>query len=337
MRLPRHAHLCLLLFLLMVISAPSDAQDAPDLWTEIFTYRDPATLFEAQQPDDVVLLATGDVLLARTINAAMLKYQNFTYPFKNTSQFLSQADLTWVNLETPILTNCPTKYEGLIFCGTPQTLESLTFAGVDVVNLANNHAENYGEAGVIETEQHLTENGLQFTGRFRPVIREIKGKRIGLLGFTDVGDSIWVSRAEDDAVVTAVKALRGQVDYLVVGFHWGIEYHLEQSERQRDLARMTIDAGADVVIGHHPHWVQGVELYHSKPIIYSLGNFVFDQSFGGWVDEGAAAVITFGADRPHITLVPVVIRHQSTPDFPNEWRANQILKRIKSVSAIVED
>ncbi len=325
----------------MLLFAPlsiTQAQDAPAFWDDIFTYHDPETVLAPRAPGDVVMMGTGDVLLARSINARMMKSHDFTFPFAKLGPFLAQADIAWVNLETPLLTGCPIQYVGMKFCGDPQTAASLVFAGIDAANIANNHSENQGEAGVLETEQILTDLGIGITGRAKPVIFERQGKRIGLLGFTDIDTVNWVSAARDEDVAAQIKSLRATVDEVIVCFHWGLEYHLEQTDRQRDLAKLAIDSGADIVIGHHPHWVQGVELYHGKPIVYSLGNFVFDQAFGGWVNEGAIALITFKANGAlTVNLIPVVIDDQSTPRFANKWRAGKILKRILSVSAILGD
>jgi poly-gamma-glutamate capsule biosynthesis protein CapA/YwtB (metallophosphatase superfamily) len=329
--------LCVVM-LFFVQSPINHAQDDVSFWADLFVYYDPETVLTDRQPDDIVIMATGDVLLARSINARMLTSQNFTFPFEDVSGLLSQADATWVNLETPLIADCPIKYTGMTFCGDPQTIAGLQFAGIDVVNLANNHAENQGEAGVIETEQHLNAAGIEVTGLARPVILDIQGRRVGFLGFSDVETPLWISDANPDEVVAQIKSLRGQVDYLLVGFHWGYEYHLKQDDRQRVLGQLAIDSGADVVIGHHPHWVQGVEIYHGKPILYSLGNFVFDQNFGGWVEEGAIAIITFEADGDlQIKLIPIVIEELSTPRFPPQWRAKKILQRMASVSAILDD
>jgi poly-gamma-glutamate capsule biosynthesis protein CapA/YwtB (metallophosphatase superfamily) len=308
-------------------------------WVQMFSYHaDPQTVLTLEDPDDILLLATGDVLLARSINARMVETNDFTFPFDRVAELLAQADITWVNLETPLMADCPIRYVGLVFCGDPRGVEGLHSAGVDVVNVANNHTENYGERGVIETEQVLRDANFAITGLFEPVILEVKGKKIGLLGFNDATPVYWISNARPRQVRAAVESARSQVDYLIVSFHWGIEYRLEQNNRQRDLAKLAIDAGADVVIGHHPHWVQGIEVYKDKPILYSLGNFIFDQGRGGWFNDGVIAVIAIRATgQIDVNLLPVVIEHKSTPRLATAEEASKILERMAVVSAILWD
>jgi|GEM_PF-4953701 len=170
-----------LLILIMLLLAPlssNQAQDALAFWDDIFTYHDPETILAHRAPGDIVMMATGDVLLARSINARMMKSHDFTFPFAKLGPFLAQADITWVNLETPLLTGCAIQYVGMKFCGDPQTTASLVFAGIDAANIANNHSENQGEAGVLETEQILTGLGIGVTGRAKPVILERQGNCI---------------------------------------------------------------------------------------------------------------------------------------------------------------
>lgn len=312
--------------------------DAPGFWADLFTYQNPETVLDDRNPEDVIILATGDVLLARTINVRMTERNDFTFPFANVKDFLARGDITWVNLETPLVTDCPLRWRSMRFCGDPRGVAALLSAGVDVANMANNHAENHGEDGVLETEQILTDAGIEVTGRAKPVIIEIHGKTIGLLGFNDIGPTTFVTYADPETIEAQVRSLRDQVDYVIVQFHWGVEYKLMQNRRQRNLAKVAIDAGADVVVGMHPHWVEGVEVYDGKPIIYSLGNFIFDQKEGGWVNEGAIALINLKHDGTlAINFLPVIIEKSAIPRFADEEEAGKILRRMASVSSILEE
>ena len=316
----------------------NQAQHEASFWTHLFDYRDPETVLAGRSSEDVIIMATGDVLLARTINSRMVKTEDFTFPFVHVAELLSQADIAWVKLETPLVSDCPLRYVGMRFCGDPRTVAGLLSAGIDVANIANNHSENHNEKGVIETEQTLTAAEIEITGLSKPVIMLIHGKRVGMLGFNDVSPVRWTSGATPEEVKTQVEGLYNEVDYVIVAFHWGYEYHLMQNSRQRNLAKVAIDAGADVVIGHHPHWLQGVEMYKERPIIYSLGNFVFDQLGGGWVDEGAIVMINFKANGDlQVNFMPVVIENTSTPRFATQAEAEKILRRIASVSSVLEE
>jgi poly-gamma-glutamate capsule biosynthesis protein CapA/YwtB (metallophosphatase superfamily) len=316
----------------------SQGMDDSPFWSEVFAYRDPETVLDGRSAEDVIIMATGDVLLARTINSRMVKSEDFTFPFVNVRGLLSQADIAWVNLETPLVSDCPLRYVGMRFCGDPHGVEGLVYAGIDVANMANNHAENHNEKGVIETEQILTDAEIEVTGLSKPVIMLIHGKRVGLLAFNAASPSRWISEASKEEIETQIADAYDDVDYLVVGFHWGDEYHLSQNSYQRYLAKIAIDAGADLVIGHHPHWLQGVELYKDRPIVYSLGNFVFDQKGGGWVDEGAIALINFQANGElAVNFLPVIIENTSTPRFATQEEAETILRRMASVSGVLEE
>lgn len=328
----------ILLFALSVQTVLNQATDMPIFWSDLFIYQDPETLMASQGEDDVTIMVTGDVLLARTVNACMVNEEDWTFPLATVAPFLSQADVTWVNLETPIVSECPLRYQGRRFCGDPRTLASLTLAGVDVANIANNHAEDQGAEGVAETVSFLEAIDIDVTGRAKAVVLEVKGKTIGMLGFNEVNPLKSVTQALPATIEAQVRSLRSKVDYVLVVFHWGIEYRLTQNSTQRNLAKIAIDAGADAVIGHHPHWVQGVEVYQGKPIVYSLGNFVFDMGEGGWVNDGAIALVTLKADgRLDLDLVPVVIENSSTPRLATEKEANSILERMGSVSAILPE
>lgn len=316
----------------------NQAQDESPFWSQLFTYRDPETVLDGRSSEDIIIMATGDVLLARTINSRMVKTENFTFPFVHVSGLLSQADIAWVNLETPLVSDCPFRYVSMRFCGDPRTVAGLVSAGIDVANIANNHAENHNEIGVIETEQILTAAEIEITGLSRPVIMLIHGQRVGMLGFNDASANRWISGASYDEVEAQIADARDDVDYLIVAFHWGHEYHLSQNTHQRNLAKVAIDAGADLVIGHHPHWLQGVETYKDVPILYSLGNFIFDQQGGGWVDEGAIAVINFRASGDlMVNFLPVIIENTSTPRFATQEEAETILRRMASVSGVLEE
>jgi len=158
---------------------------------------------------------------------------------------------------------------------------------VDIVNLANNHSRNYGQPGLEETEDVLNQKGILATGVGNLVKAERKDTVFGFLGFDLTVKYLSVGDLE------LIKASKDKVDVLVVGVHWGSEYRSEPSVRQREWAKQMIISGADVIVGHHPHWVQSFEFIEGKPVYYSLGNFVFDQMWSVKTREGAVAKLTF--------------------------------------------
>ncbi|OGC93182.1 hypothetical protein A2899_00005 [Candidatus Amesbacteria bacterium RIFCSPLOWO2_01_FULL_49_25] len=239
-----------------------------------------------EQPVTISIAVTGDVLLARSVNAKMVELNDFTYPWKNVAEKLRGADVTYINLETPLTTDCRPTMEGMTFCGDVRGVQGLKFAGVDVANLANNHACNYGAAGLSQTKEVLRNAGISWTGTEdgEPVI-EVKKKKIGFLGFSDLGAG--GCGINGTAKLTEkVKSLKELADLVVVQFHFGLEYRDKPAVRQVNLARQAIDAGADLVVGNHPHWIQTTERYKDKLIVYSHGNFIFDQTWSKKTMEG---------------------------------------------------
>lgn len=269
-------------------------------------------LLEKLEPDKpIILIAVGDVMLGRSVNAKMRSLNDFKYPFLKTADSLSAADLTFINLESPFFNDCPTTNTGMIFCADPKAIESLVFAGVDIANLANNHIHNYGQEGLSLTENLLQENSITPLGlEGNLVIKEIKRTRFGFLGFD------LTSSYQEEEIIELVKRSKPQVDILIVSFHWGIEYAQEPSPRQIELAHKVVDAGADLILGHHPHVILKIEDYHQGKIVYSLGNFVFDQPWSEATKKGLVGIFTF-QDKKLIKseFRKVYIKDYSQPEF----------------------
>ncbi|PLT32115.1 CapA family protein [Bacillus sp. V5-8f] len=183
-----------------------------------------------------------------------------------------QDDLSTVNLETT-LTHATRKAEKTFrFKGDPSYAKILTMGGIESVNLANNHIHDYLEQGYQDTMNHLKEQGIGYFGYENHYVTAIKGVKIGALGYEGWRDTPEIR----DTVSNDIKKLRDQgVKIILVHFHWGIEKSYVPNESQKSLAHYTIDSGADLVLGHHPHVVQGIEEYNGKFIVYSLGNFMF--------------------------------------------------------------
>lgn len=234
-----------------------------------------------------VLNVTGDVIPARTVNSRSQLYNSYTWAFEKTAPRVKDADLTFINLETPLLKACTVTDVGMIFCGSDAHIVGLLSAGVDVANLGNNHAGNHGKEGVEETTQLLTANGIDFTGvPGKIAVREVRGKKFAFLGYTDIEPVPWVSRADEKIIQDEVGKAREIADIVIVQFHWGSEYQSLPDQRQRDLGKLAVDSGADLVIGNHPHWIQPIELYKNRLITYAHGNYIFDQMWSQKTREG---------------------------------------------------
>ncbi len=279
------------------------------------------------------LIVTGDVLLARSVNYQTVSRNNFNWPFEKTADVLRGGDITFINLETPLIENCPLTNTGMSFCGDLRNIDGLLFAGVDVVHIANNHISNFGVEGVKSTITNLNEKGLIVSGVDGAVYKEVKGLRFAFLGYNEVNFQEGVSLAEVEKVKREVAVAKKQSNIVVVQFHWGNEYTTEITQNQRELAHAAIDAGADLIVGNHPHWIQPLEIYKGKVITYAHGNFIFDQEWSQKTKEGIVGRYTFYEDElVDVELMPVLIEHYGQPSLIEGERKRKILEEVKQES-----
>lgn len=238
------------------------------------------------------LIIGGDVMLGRTVMGKSVDEGDYLYPFRGIAATLSSADLTFVNLENPILENCERDLSGvsMVFCAKPEMLDGLVYGGVDVVTLANNHTLNYGKDGFLKTKLELGQKEIDYTGEDNLVIREVNNTKFGFLGFDKSQQVNPVLSEEEMALIIDSN---NKVDILVIGMHWGVEYQDKALPGVRALARELVRLGADVVAGHHPHWVQDWETIEGKPVFYSLGNLVFDQMWSEKTKTGLLVKLTY--------------------------------------------
>lgn len=304
----------------------------------LFKYYDPTSDENSSKPagsENFTLIATGDIIPARSVNAQMTKLNNFKYPFEKTLNILKSGDALFINLEAPLIENCPVRIDGMVFCGSPRFIEGLNYAGVKVANIANNHFGNYGADGINKTVELLNKNGIQVDGNGQTPIITHNGRKYGFIGYSSVAETAeWLANADDpEKIKLEIAELKKIVDFVVVAFHWGNEYTSDPTDRQTMLAHTAVDAGADLVIGNHPHWVQAVETYKGKYIFYALGNFVFDQMWSNETKEGVIAKIQIGNNGvSDIKLFPTVIENYVQPRFANKAEAENILGRMKEAS-----
>jgi poly-gamma-glutamate synthesis protein (capsule biosynthesis protein) len=282
------------------------------------------------------LIATGDVIPARYTDVIIRQRgDDFLYPVAATKDITATGDLTVVNLEAPLVERCPYHDEGLIFCGRPGFIAAFQAAGVDVVTLENNHIGNWGEDGVAETVGHLEAAGLRWADRDSPTIMDVRGLKFGFLAYNGVEHTL-----TRDVMVEQIRALRPQVDVLAVAVHWGAEYvSLPQAvppvanDNPVEIAHLAVDAGADLLIGNHPHWVQAVEFYKGKLITYAHGNFIFDQMWSYETRVGVIGRYTFYDDTlVSVEYIPTLIENYAQP-VPMQGSARQaVLDGMKAAS-----
>jgi len=243
------------------------------------------------------MLVTGDIIPARGVAYFAAVRHDYLWPFRPTADYTRNADITYVNLEAPLFSGCPVSpAESFTFCGDPRFVNGLTLMGAKVANLANNHLTNYGAAGVSSTDQLLNQNGILTSGLGPVAVIDVRGIKFGFIGFNGVGRAI-----DQPALKDGIARARQLADIVVVQFHWGKEYE-RQPMADRGvptpddpvaIGHEAIDWGADIVIGNHPHWYQGVEVYHGKLITYAHGNFIFDQMWSEETREGVIGTYTF--------------------------------------------
>ncbi len=285
-----------------------------------------------QQVIQVILV--GDMMLGRAVNFNMHRKDDFGYPVAKVAEKLKQADLVIANLEAPILIDCPLTTEGMKLCTDYQSLYTLYFAGIDTVQLANNHVADYGQEGIKETQKWVEFQGLQSVGLGKAAIKEIRGIKVGVLAYSQVLPvAKGVETADPDLLQQEIAQLKQEADVVIVGFHWGNEYQAQPNGQQIQLAHAAIDSGADVVFGHHPHWIQGIEIYQGKPIFYSLGNFVFDQMWSRETREGLAVELNFWQQKlVEVRLLPTFMGDFSQPDWQPVGVGNVTLGRVEKLS-----
>src|SRR3990172_552828 len=311
------------------------AQLPPLTLAGVFPPRDLST-FRLDPARLRTLIATGDVIPARHTDVVIRsRGDDFLYPVAATKEITAAADLTVINLESPLIEGCPYHDSGFTFCGQPGFAAALQAAGVDIATLENNHVGNYGLEGIYETEDHLTAAGIDHADRITPAIKDVRGLKFGFLAFNGVGETI-----DRSAMTVQIRALRQQVDVLAVALHSGAEYvSLPRTapgvseDDPVEIAHLAVDAGADLIIGNHPHWVQAVETYKGRLIAYAHGNFIFDQM---WSYETRVGVIGrspfYAAAVVGVEYVPVLIQSYAQPVPMEGAEAQAVLDVMKAAS-----
>ena len=296
----------------------------------------------------VTISAAGDFTLGTDENfdystslpARYEEVQDPGYFLQNVKDIFASDDLTIVNLEGPLTTSEERADKQFSFKGDPSYTEILTSGSVEACNLANNHSKDYGIQGYEDTIANVEAAGIKTFGYERTAIWETNGVKVGLAGVYELAEGM---DCQDD-MTAAIQSLKDAgADLVIVSFHWGVEKENYPDETQQTLAHAAIDQGADLVLGHHPHVLQGIEKYQGKYIVYSLGNFclggnknpsdkdtmIFQQTFtlenGEVVEDDAINIIPC-----RISSEDDYNNYQPTPAEGEE--AQRILGRIQEYS-----
>jgi gamma-polyglutamate biosynthesis protein CapA len=250
------------------------------------------------------ILLAGDVMLSRYVGIVARAKGDPGWPLHDVSVLLSSADIAFANLESPFSDRGRVVDKGMVFKAEPEMIQALQRAGVDIVSTANNHARDCGRYGVEYTLDWLQQHGISAVGTAptaeaarQGTVLDRNGIRFGFLAYTydqsngnhtDLDDRI--AMMDPGRVAGDVKNMLERAEVVVVSMHAGVEYQRRANALQQEFSHAAIDAGASVVVGHHPHVTQPVENYAGGVIFYSLGNLVFDQfqqkeTQRGWIGD----------------------------------------------------
>lgn len=261
----------------------------------------------AKKEETFKIEAVGDILLGRGVGMRLENQKKgYIYPFEKVADLLKKGDIVFGNLEESITdsTNCLIdinqggKY---VLKNKLEAINGLKYAGFNLFNIANNHILDYYDKGLFDTMDLLDKNSIAHSGAGKnmeearkPAVIEKRGVKVGMLSYTDMSEVVYkgnppisfiagknkagVAPKDYNYIKEDVGRIRKSVDLLIVSLHWGKEESFDVLPEQRDLAKKLLDDGVDIVLGHHPHQFQGIELYKGKPIVYSMGNFIFDQN-----------------------------------------------------------
>jgi len=251
---------------------------------------------EETVPSPVKILFAGDLMLDRGVKYYIEKEGggDYRFPFEKIRDYLISFEAVIPNLEGPVSDKGMRMGSIYSFRMDPEALGAFSYANIRAVNVANNHAWDYGREAFEDTLLRLKENnvgyfggGIDETEAYAPYVFEKDGIRVGLLGFTEFLEHAQAGNKKSGIAFTDTKKIKSAIreaknqsfNALIVVFHFGEEYLPEPIERQIFLAHLAVDEGADLVVGHHPHIIESSEMYKDRQIFYSLGNFVFDQYF----------------------------------------------------------
>ncbi|MBU1149234.1 CapA family protein [Patescibacteria group bacterium] len=303
------------------------------------------------EPQQTVLLFGGDVMLARTVEEKMVKYNDWSAPFIDIADQMAQADISFINLESPIYDGGNTTPAGsVVFRALPESIAGLQTAGVDIVTLANNHFADQGTAGMNYTMEILAENNITYCGAgltseqsHQAAIMEKNGLKFAYLGYAYPNynlaseSSIGINPMDVGQMRDDVGKASSMADVVIVSMHAGAEYVYTPNSQQIDFAHQAIESGADLVIGHHPHVVQTYEQYQDGHIFYSLGNLIFDQEWSVPTTEGTVVKVVYqGKEITTIEFLPIKTTDYHRATWGNKETTQHVLDRLQIENLIIE-
>jgi len=306
------------------------------------------TTFQKDATDTIFFVGVGDMAFNGQI-ADTLRYNGAQDIFSDITQVLQSGDVVVGDLESPLSMGSQTSATGRsTVLGAPEAATGMRNAGINLVSLANDHIMDYGTAGLINTVNRLNQVGIAHAGAgnnsqqaYTRTVLNIKGKKVALLSLSSIAPDN--ARAQEGKAGIAankkryyidslIKEAAKQNDYLIVSCHWGDEGSTGIQNSQRKFAKRAIDAGADVVLGSHPHMMQGIEIYNGRCIAYSPGNFIYPSGSG---NSGQAFVLKLSLAKGMIIkaeVVPISVDPSGKPSLATGCAAGAILQKLKNMS-----
>lgn len=307
--------------------------------------------------EDAVITMTGDVMLSRYVTKDYMKKGN-EYYFEHVDDVFSTSDLVLTNFESAVVNDLTQDYRvdprsQINLAVDKEAIEKINESKINLLSLANNHIGDYGYKGLLETLEITKELDVSTVGLYENAkqdrlyyYEEIDGNKIAIVSASDVLNvkeykptlkdnhagfiSSWT---QEDLLMDVIQEAKEEADVVIAYIHWGNEYISKISERQIDLSKRIVDAGADMIVGHHPHVLQEISQYKGVPIINSLGNFVFDQVQG---DTSLSSLLSVHIEEGTIQKLyirPLVIENSRPTKAKNKLQRNRIKTRLlKNIS-----
>lgn len=305
-----------------------------------------------KEDPEITLTFSGDTMFDWQLRP-VIQSKGADYPFQHVKPEIEKADYSFVNLESAFTTQ-EKKYPGQLFWikSDPSTLKAIKNTGYDIVNIGNNHTLDYYQDGLLDTISHVEKMGFPYIGAGKNAkdaytAREvtIKGKKFKFLSFVRfMPDTAWIATDNKpgiangydlNLVTKTIKEQKKDADYMIVYMHWGVEKTNRPAAYQKEYVQKIVEAGANAIVGSHPHWLQGFEYYNKVPVAYSLGNFLFPDYVKGHSAETGVLTMKFKGNDVRMSFNPYMIRNnQITPLQGTEKQT--MLQYLQSISNDVQ-
>ncbi|MGG0185232.1 CapA family protein [Bacillus rhizoplanae] len=305
-----------------------------------------------KEDPEITLTFSGDTMFDWQLRP-VIQSKGADYPFQHVKPEIEKADYSFVNLESAFTTR-EKKYPGQLFWikSDPSTLQAIKNTGYDIVNIGNNHTLDYYQDGLLDTISHVEKIGLPYIGAGKNAsdaytAREvtIKGKKFKFISFVRfMPDSAWVATNDKPGVANGydlnlvtktIKEQKKDADYMIVYMHWGVEKTNRPADYQKEYVQKMVEAGANAIVGSHPHWLQGFEYYNKVPVAYSLGNFLFPDYVTGHSAETGVLTLKFKGKDVQMSFNPYMIRNNQITPLQDTEKQN-MLQYLQSISNDVQ-